>query len=60
MTLTPIEANSLNASLTADNMKLNMKNKGQLKLRSNRKMNTDRQTKTSSKTATKRSIVYGS
>ena len=42
MTLTPIEATSLNGSAIVDTLKLNLRSKAQLKLRANRKINTDR------------------
>jgi len=60
MVLTPVDSNSLNQSLVIDDTKNNHKIKGQLKLRSQQKMNTERDSKAFNKKNTaKRPSFYG-
>jgi hypothetical protein len=59
MVLTPVDSNSLSESCMVDNIKINCKAKGQLKLRSTHRNATDRDYGSFKKNGAKRPSFYG-
>lgn len=59
MVLTPIDGNSLADTITFDQMRLSLKPKGPLKLKTHKKLSTERDYSNTSKTFTRRSSICG-
>jgi hypothetical protein len=59
ITLTPIDCNSLADTVTFENLRLSLKPHGPLKLKTNKKLSTERDSANTSKVITKRKSVCG-